>query len=257
MKPILYGIAGQRLSVRREVNAPGLETLSCHTHLITPESPIRLSSLLLTRVDIIQSGQRPVELPHLVDLRIEECDPVTILSTFLTPSLRRLAAGTWRRSNTPLQLPRYDSLQELRWLDIGNDPVLGMFCRLCPNLKRYFDYVEADDSEDIEIADSAYRYEFLSEPTILGVFDEDMPRGENTYRHWPVLEEVSLNSASCDHVATLIKAVPSIKRVRILRHPVRLCDEDNQEGEMDKLAMLREKVEIAIGREPWGSGNEE
>ncbi|KAG8906651.1 hypothetical protein FRC00_012429, partial [Tulasnella sp. 408] len=87
---------------------------------------------------------------------------------------------------------------------------------------------------------------------LFSVFDEDMLGGLNTCRYWPVLEEVSLDCASCDHVATLIRAVPSIKRVRVLRDPVLSCDTDDQEGERDKLAVIRGKVEMAIRADPWG-----
>lgn len=255
LKPFMYGIAGRSMSIQKEVNAPELETLSCHTHLIVPESPTRLLSLSLINVDIDQFGRRAVELPHVVDLRIEDCSPGIILSTLLTPSLRRLVVKKWTISNDSVQLPRFDSLQELQWLDTGEDPVFVTLSRLCPNLNRYLNYIEEDNLEkDIKMNEKPFPRAFDPTPMILGVFDEDGLGGVNAHNNWPVLEEVSLKSTSCDHVATLIEAIPSIKRVRILRDPVLLCNEDDREGEMGKFTMLRRKVEVAIRGEPWGSG---
>ncbi|KAG9047425.1 hypothetical protein FS837_002281 [Tulasnella sp. UAMH 9824] len=251
-------IVGRGLSVRRDVDAPELETLSCHTHLIVPKLPTRLSSLSLIKVDIYQYTQRSIELPNLVDLRIQDCDAGTILSTFLTPSLRRLVVrrGDALRNPDPHQLSRYDSLQELQWADAGHDPVFTILCRLCPNLQRYFNYIRGSDIEkDIKIVDTYSPMDFNRRPTILSVFDEDVLGGVNTSRNWPVLEEVSLDTASCDHVARLIKTVPSIKRVRILRNRVLSNIGVYQERERDKLEMLRGSVKIAIGGESWGSGS--
>ncbi|KAG9048349.1 hypothetical protein FS837_000152 [Tulasnella sp. UAMH 9824] len=256
LKPIMYGIAGRVMSVHREVDSPELESLSCHTHLIIPESPTQLSSLLLTEVDLDPFGRRSIELPLLVDLRIQYCNPGAILSTFLTPSLQRLVVEKGANSSLPAQLPRYDSLRELQWLDTGEDPVFVMLSRLCPNLKRYFNYIKADKVED-DIT-RAEGLDFNFPPMIFSAFGRDPLGGVNAYRHWPMLEEVSLDGASCDQVAKLIKAVPSIRRVRILQDLILYspsCDEDasEEEAEREKLAMLRGKVEIAIGGEPWGN----
>ncbi|KAG8909180.1 hypothetical protein FRC01_007092, partial [Tulasnella sp. 417] len=147
LKPLVYGIGGRLPGVEKAVDAPQLETLSCHTHLIIPQSPTRLLSLSLNRVDLDQPGRRSVELPHLVELRIEDCKAGAILSTFLTPSLRRLFVESWEISGAPVQLPRYDNLQELQWMDTGADPVFVTLFRRCPNLKRYLNYIEADDIE--------------------------------------------------------------------------------------------------------------
>ncbi|KAG8932869.1 hypothetical protein FRC00_013979 [Tulasnella sp. 408] len=250
LEPLINGIAGHRMSLHCAVDAPELETMLCHTHLITPSSPTRLSSLSLIEVNLEQRGLHSVKLPHLVNLRIKNCRVLTILSTLIIPSVRRLAVDNWLIDNAPAHLPHYNSLQELQWSDHGDDPVFVMLCRLCPNLKRYLNYVEEDSIEkDVE---QAYKpHARAQSPTILTVFDVDVRRGVDTYRHWPILEEVSLGRASCDHVAMLIRAVPSIKRVRVLRDPVLSGSSNDQEGERDKLAVLREKVEMAIRAEPW------
>ncbi|KAG8919110.1 hypothetical protein FRC00_011728 [Tulasnella sp. 408] len=160
LKPLMYGMAGRMMSVHREVDAPRLETISCHTHLITPSSPTRLSSLSLIAVDLDQPEQHSVELPHLVDLRIENCKAGPILSTLVIPSLRCLVVGDWEIYDWPAQLPRYHSLQELQWSHTDEHPVFAMLCGLCPNLKRYLNYIEEDSIEkDIEMADDVLRRE--------------------------------------------------------------------------------------------------
>ncbi|KAG9047429.1 hypothetical protein FS837_002285 [Tulasnella sp. UAMH 9824] len=260
LKPLADRRSGRSTGIQKDVEAPELETLSCHTHIIFPESPTRLSSLSLTRVDIDELGRRSVELPNLVDLKIENCDVGSILSSFVIPSLRRLVVGKWgwdsrNIRSTPAQLPRYDSLEELQWHDIGEDPVFVQLCRLCLNLKRYCNYIEGDSIQKVvkELDHIAFG-EDIPRPMIFTVFDEDVLGGANAYRHWPVLEEVSLIDASRDHVATLIKAVPSIKRVRVLRDRGQFY-----RRKRDKLAELWGKVEIAIRDKPWESasrGNE-
>ncbi|KAG9047430.1 hypothetical protein FS837_002286, partial [Tulasnella sp. UAMH 9824] len=52
LKPLMDVIEGRLMSVHREVDAPELETISCHTHLITPSSPTRLFSLSLIDIDL-------------------------------------------------------------------------------------------------------------------------------------------------------------------------------------------------------------
>ncbi|KAG9047426.1 hypothetical protein FS837_002282 [Tulasnella sp. UAMH 9824] len=248
----------------REVDAPQLETISCHTYLIIPSSPTRLSSLSLIHVDLgvglgvdfDRPGRRSVELPHLVDLRIKDCAVGTLLSTLVTLSLRRLVVvDSWYTDeDTEAQLPLYDNLQELQWAGTGGDHVFVRLCHLCPNLKRYLSYIEQDSiEEDIKMTDNALTLG-RSRPRLLSVFDEDAEGRVNAYRHWPILEEVSFDRASCDDLATVIGAIPSIKRVRVLRDPVLSSHVDSQEGERDKLAVLRGKVEMAIRDEPWGSG---
>ncbi|KAG9030635.1 hypothetical protein FS837_003222 [Tulasnella sp. UAMH 9824] len=256
LEPLVYGQGrGRLMSIQKDVEAPGLETLSCHTHFIIPKSPARLSSLSLTRVDVDKLGRRSVELPYLVNLRIENCEVGNTLSFLVIPSLRRLVIGKWdwdtRRA--PAQLPRYDSLEELQWHDTGEDPVFVQLCRLCPNLKRYWNYIEGDSIQKvIKRMDKESIGPQIPRLMIFTVFDEDVLRGVKAYRHWPVLEEVSLTRASCDHVATLIKAVPSIRRVRVLRDPVMFYNGSDRKGEKNKVAVLRGKVEMVCGAEPWG-----
>lgn len=245
----MYGIAGRPRTLRQAVDAPRLESIFCHTHLITPKSPARLASLSLASVQLNHPQQPSMEFPHLVDLRMQDCDPGAILSTFSTPSLKRLIVCNWKKYNAPAELPRYDSIHELQWFDMGQDPVFGMLCQRCPNLKRYSSYIEGDEESLVITEDDP-------PPSVLGVVDDGMARGVDTSRMWPMLEEVLLSSASCDEVATLLTAVPSIKRVRVL-YPVEQDDDDDQEQEMEKLAMLRQKVDVAIMREPWKDGGEE
>ncbi|KAG9030634.1 hypothetical protein FS837_003221 [Tulasnella sp. UAMH 9824] len=260
LKPLTDRRSGRSTGIQKDMEAPELETLSCHTHVIFPGSPTRISSLSLTRVDIDELGRRSVELPHLVDLKIENCDVGSILSSFMIPSLRRLVVGNWdwnirKIRSTPARLSRYDSLQELQWHDTGEDPVFVQLCRLCPNLKRYLNYDEGDSIQKVvEELDHIIFGDHIPRPMIFTVFDEDVLGGANAYRHWPVLEEVSLIDASRDHVATLIKAVPSIKKVRVVRDWGQF-----HKRKRDKLAELWGKVEIAIRDKPWESasrGNE-
>ncbi|KAG8946784.1 hypothetical protein FRC04_011440 [Tulasnella sp. 424] len=242
---IMYGIAGRPLTLQQAVDAPRLESIFCHTHLITPKSPARLASLSLASVQLDHPPQPSMEFPHLVDLRMQDCDPGAILSTFSTPSLKRLIVCNWKKYDAPAQLPRYDSLHELQWLNMGQDPAFVMLCQRCPNLKRYSNYIKGNEEGAV----------LHSPQSVLGVVDDGMARGVDTSSMWPMLEEVLLGRASCDEVAMLLTAVPSIKRVRVL-YPVKRDDEDDHEQEMEKLAMLRHKVDVAIRREPWKDGGE-
>ncbi|KAG8904334.1 hypothetical protein FRC00_014057, partial [Tulasnella sp. 408] len=130
-----------------------------------------------------------------------------------------------------------------------------MLYRLCPNLKRYLNYVERDSiEEDVERVYSNFPAQ-TRQPMILTVFDEDVLESANAHRYWPLLEEVSLDRATCDHVVTLIRVVPSIKRVRLLRDPVPSWNFNDEEAHREMLAMLRGQVEMAIRDEPWESGS--
>ncbi|KAG8971960.1 hypothetical protein FRC05_010495 [Tulasnella sp. 425] len=92
--PIVYGRNPSRLlTIRQAVDAPRLESIFCRTHLVTPSSPTRLASLSLASVQLDRSQQPSMEFPHLIDLRIQRCDPGAILSTFSAPSLK-LTIGT-------------------------------------------------------------------------------------------------------------------------------------------------------------------
>ncbi|KAG8924782.1 hypothetical protein FRC01_011061 [Tulasnella sp. 417] len=97
-----------------------------------------------------------VELEQLVELRITDCDPGAVLSTFSTPILGKLVLDNKRRSYVlPESLPEHQHLKELQWNDVGQDPTFTRFLSLCPNVTVYADYVVGlEDDIPLEIIDA-------------------------------------------------------------------------------------------------------
>ncbi|KAG8929268.1 hypothetical protein FRC01_004615, partial [Tulasnella sp. 417] len=181
-------------------------------------------------------GQSQIELPELLELRITNCKPGPVLSTFSTPALRALVIYALEMSGeSPEDLPEYPHLRDLQWFDVGNDPAFKLVFRRCPNLTRYANYVVGLENE-INLND-------LTEgPTIL-----ERPGGINSIE-WPKLEEVLLDCAYCGDLIALADLVPTIKRMRILKNP---CEFGDKSIETELLVQLRQKVDIAIGIDSW------
>ncbi|KAG8946376.1 hypothetical protein FRC00_009631 [Tulasnella sp. 408] len=236
--------------LRITIDSPQLEELSCHYHFIIPQSPLHLTSISLSSVDSPTDSFTPknIDLPLLLDLRLTKCNVATLLSAFVTPSLRRLFVDEngWRISTAPSLRP-YPKLEELQWNDEGPDPTFSALLPLCPNLIRYSKYqVGGEENPGFQ--------EIETPATILGVLAHES--GDNhgpSASSWPKLEEVLLDAGKCDDVFALLDAIPSIKRVRILQSSTERSDEETQKREADLFLSLRKLVDIVFGLDSWGS----
>ncbi|KAG9048352.1 hypothetical protein FS837_000155 [Tulasnella sp. UAMH 9824] len=230
------------------VDSPQLQELSCHYHFIFPTSPLHLISISLISVNPSSLAPDSIELPLLLDLRLARCELATLLSAFVTPSLRRLFVDEdVSPSPTPPSLRPYPNLEELQWTDRGPDPVFSAFLPLCPNLIRYSNY-QVGDEENI-------KFKYIDTPAIILSMlpgksgENDGPRAGS----WPKLEEVLLDVGQCDDVSALIEAIPSIQRIRILQNFTTRSDEEARAREIMLLPSLRKMVDIAFWLDPWGS----
>ncbi|KAG8906317.1 hypothetical protein FRC01_008053 [Tulasnella sp. 417] len=238
-----------------QVDAPNLRALSCDQHLVIPRIPSRLRFLSIANVDL--EDLRPpidglrVELDQLVELRITESDPGAILSAFSTPILSKLVINNEEPSYPAAEsLPQYQHLKELQWYDVGPDRTFTTFLLRCPNLKVFADYVVGLEAEvPLELIEAP--------PTILLHIRQH--KGEEG-RLWPNMTEVLLDSATCTEIAELVDALPSIRRLRVLRDPIPRQWRENRMNERQLLERLRERVQIALWLEPWaddGCSNEQ
>ncbi|KAG8913720.1 hypothetical protein FRC01_004413 [Tulasnella sp. 417] len=246
---------GRTISASLRVDAPNLRALSCDQHLVIPCIPSRLRFLSIANVDL--EDLRPpvdglrIELDQLVELRITESNPGAILSAFSTPILRKLVIDD-RDPGDPVteSLPQYQHLKELQWYDVGPDPAFTAFLSRCPNLTVFADYVVGLE-DDIPLG------EIDAPPTIL--LHIRRHKGEEG-RIWPNLTELLLDSATCTEMAELVDALPSIRRLRVLRDPIPRWGPGNEMSERKLLERLRERVHVAVWREPWadeGCSNEQ
>ncbi|KAG8978737.1 hypothetical protein FRC05_010011 [Tulasnella sp. 425] len=230
---------------RIDLDAPNLHQLSSYSHLIIPQTPSHLTFLSVSKLDL-RSIEPPfdgsqIELPKLLELRITDCEPGPILSAFLTPILEVLIFRSEdASSHTPAKLPQYPHLRDLQWSDIGPDTVFELVCRCCPNLTRYTNYVVGQEAEvDFKI--------LVDGATIL---EEG---GASTLIKWPKLEEVMFDCATCANLSALVDAVPTIRRIRLLRDPIDSPYRHNQDVEREKeiLVELRRKVDVVFLLDPW------
>ncbi|KAG9048351.1 hypothetical protein FS837_000154 [Tulasnella sp. UAMH 9824] len=236
--------------LRITVDSPQLEELSCHYHFIVPQSPLHLISISLSSIDSLTDSFIPkkIDLPLLLDLRLTKCNVTTVLSAFVTPSLRRLFVDeNLQRFLIPSSLRPYPKLEELQWNDEGSDPTFSALLPLCPNLIRYSNYLVGDDDNE--------EFRDIDTPaTILSA----LPHGSgdnhgSSTSSWPKLEEVLLDGGKCDDIYALLDAIPSIKRVRILQSFTEHLDQETQQREASLLTSLRKVVDIVFGQDPWGS----
>ncbi|KAG8924781.1 hypothetical protein FRC01_011060 [Tulasnella sp. 417] len=237
---------GRSIPASLQVDAPNLRALSCEQHLAIPLAPSCLRFLSLSGVDLADlrppvDGLR-VELDQLVELRITECNPGAILSTFSTPVLSKLVINNGEPGYLAAEsLPQYQLLKELQWYDVGPDPTFTTFLSRCPNLKVFADYeVGLEDKIPLEYIDAP--------PTILLHIRQH--KGEEG-RLWPSVTEVLLDAATCTEMAELVDALPSIRRLRVLRDPIPRQRRENRMNERQLLERLRERVHVAVWLEPW------
>ncbi|KAG8954841.1 hypothetical protein FRC04_010323 [Tulasnella sp. 424] len=232
------------LTLRIDLDAPNLHQLSSHSHLIIPQNPSHLTFLSVSNLDL-QSIEAPfdgsqIELPKLLELRITDCEPGPILSAFLTPTLEVLIFRSEDRpSRSPAELPQYSHLRDLQWSDRGRDPVFKLGFQHCPNLTRYANYAVGQETEaNIKI--------LINGATILEA-------EENNSITWPKLEEVMFDCATCANLSVLVDAVPTIRRIRLLRDPIEspLPHNQNLEREKEILVELRRKVDVVFWLDPW------
>ncbi|KAG9048350.1 hypothetical protein FS837_000153 [Tulasnella sp. UAMH 9824] len=233
------------------VDSPQLQELSSHYHFIFPKSPSYLTSISLTSVYPFPSSPlipSTFDLPSLLDLRISNCEPSAFLSAFITPSLRKLFVIDDVPASGPVPpLRLYPSLEEVQWTDRGPDHTFFAFLPLCPNLIRYSNY-QMGHEKDI-------KFQFIDTPaTVLSLLpgqlgDSGAPKSSS----WPNLEEVLLDVGTCDEISSLIHAIPSLKRVRILQNFTTRLEDEARQREMELLPSLRKQVDVAFWLDPWGS----
>ncbi|KAG8895583.1 hypothetical protein FRC00_007259 [Tulasnella sp. 408] len=236
--------------LRITIDSPQLEELSCHYHFIIPQSPLHLISISLCSVDSPTDSLTPksIDFPLLLDLRLTTCDVATLLPAFITPSLRRLFIDeNVQRIPTAPSLRPYPTLEELRWSDEGPDPTFSALLPLCPNLIRYSNYQIGDEDSE----------EFWEIDTPMTLLDALSHQSEDNHgpstSSWPKLEEVLLDVGKCDDVFALLDAIPSIKRVRILRSLTEGSEKEAEQREASLLQSLRKRVDIVFGQDPWGA----
>ncbi|KAG8895584.1 hypothetical protein FRC00_007260, partial [Tulasnella sp. 408] len=233
------------------VESPQLQELHSHYHFIFPKSPSCLTSVSLTSVYSFPNS--PVipstfDLPSLLDLRISDCNPSAFLSAFVTPSLRKLFIIDDVPTSGPVPpLRLYPSLEEVQWTDRGPDRTFAAFLPLCPNLVRYSNYQVGHEKE--------IKFQFIDTPaTVLSLLPDQLgDNGDPSNSSWPNLEEACLDVGTCDEISSLIHAIPSLKRVRILQNFTTRLEDEAQQKEMELLPSLRKLVDVAFWLDPWGS----
>ncbi|KAG8909185.1 hypothetical protein FRC01_007090 [Tulasnella sp. 417] len=233
----------------RVTDAPRLRALSCEFHLVIPSSTSHLRLLSIT--DVRLENLRPsveglrVELDQLAELRITACSPGAILSMFSTPTLNKLIVDSKTASYpAPKSLSLYPHLKELQWNDLGPDSTFSMLLPLCPNLTFFADYLVGFENDiPLGVIDEP--------PTILLEISNIRKQSGNEERLWPDMTETLVDAATCEEIAQLIDAVPSIQRIRVLRDPNVRGNPENQASERQLLEKLRERVNVAVWLEPW------
>ncbi|KAG8954838.1 hypothetical protein FRC04_010320 [Tulasnella sp. 424] len=232
-------------TLRIDLYAPNLQQLSSHTHFVIPQTPSHLTLLSISSLDLDSirpsfNGSR-MELPRLLELRMANCEPGPILSALLTPALQVLIfQPDYAPTQVPTELPEYSHLRDLQWFDTGPEPTFELVFRRCPNITRYANYVVGQETE-------ARADTLVDEATIFkrtgGIDSIKRPR----------LEEVLIDYASCASLSALVDAVPTIRRIRVLRDPIappHRLDLD-MEREKESLVELRRKVDIVFRLDPW------
>ncbi|KIO20980.1 hypothetical protein M407DRAFT_29367 [Tulasnella calospora MUT 4182] len=233
------------------IDSPQLQHLSSHSHFIFPKSSSCLISISFTSIYPFPSSPllpSSFDLPLLLNLRLSGCDPSAFLSAFITPSLHKLFVIDDVPAHGPIPpLRLYPRLEELQWTDRGPDPTFSTLLPLFPNLIQYSNYQVGHEKN--------IKFQFIDTPaTILSLLpgkpgDNNGPRTNS----WLNLEEVLLDVGTCDEISNLIHAIPSLKRVRILKNFATRSGEEARERETRLLPSLRKRVDIAFWLDPWGS----
>ncbi|KAG8918858.1 hypothetical protein FRC01_001615 [Tulasnella sp. 417] len=259
--PILEeGVSGTPYLFLVGTNFPFLSRLSCRKHLLLTTSAPLLASITLHSIDTLDLDlhrlPRPIAFPYLVELRAIRCPNILeVLAIFSAPKLRKLVNGPndgdvdddWGDIFLGFPtLPSYDHLQELQWGDSESDlDVLTYILRRCPNLIRFSNYVHGFEG----VANQDHWVSNI--PTHI----TDGDASPDSIPLCPKLEEVCFDVASPWQVAELVEARPSMKRVRFLNHPSTIYEETHDPGWRSErkhpFARLREKVDVAVGTEPW------
>ncbi|KAG8900663.1 hypothetical protein FRC00_011849, partial [Tulasnella sp. 408] len=220
------------LPLEISVDAPELQSLSCHFHIVFPISPLLLTSLSLTAIEVeylesfLYSGC--IHLPRLLDLHLSK---LTVLEE--TPS-----------DVDPGPLLQYSLLEELQWSDTGYTPTLPMVLARCPNLLRFANYLAVEEG--------SVDFQFISAPATFISLLENTDDGQRPLRDMlPKLEEVRLAIATCEEIEALVEGIPSIKRIRILKSHRESEEVEDLLAKAQLLSSLPEKVEVTFGVDLW------
>ncbi|KAG8909085.1 hypothetical protein FRC01_007136 [Tulasnella sp. 417] len=233
------------------VHAPELQSLYCHYHVVFPFYPLRLTSLSLTGIDVHSFeallSSDSFHLPQLIDLHLDFSDTALFLSRFSTPSLQKLAViERMPLIFGPRPLSQYPQLEELQWSEaMFTGPTLATLLPQCPNVIRFANYLSMKESNiDFRLITTL--------PTVIGLLETNGAIAEARQEILPKLEEVRLAIASCQEVEALVKGIPSIKRVRIMK----IQSENEEEEDRQKIARLLEKVEVIVKTDPWSNSED-
>ncbi|KAG9039873.1 hypothetical protein FS837_000892 [Tulasnella sp. UAMH 9824] len=222
-----------------DLDAPHLDQLLYPFHAIFPATPSRLTLLSISKSNFslmnppFSWGQ--IELPELLELRIAKCKPGPILFALSTPLLQVLIFHSNEVHNdNSMELPEYPYLRDLQWADNGHDPTFELIFQRCPNLTRYANFAIGRENK--------ISHGMTDGPTIL-----EGPGGINSIE-WPRLEEVLFDCVSCFHLLALVKLVPTIKRIRVIKDPYEFGDMETEKKLLDE---LRQKVDVGPWLDPW------
>ncbi|KIO20996.1 hypothetical protein M407DRAFT_29383 [Tulasnella calospora MUT 4182] len=233
-----------RLMINTE--SPELHTLSCFYHMIIPSQPSNLTRLTLKwfELDDIQPplGGSQIELPNLLELCLKKCrNPLGILSALSAPALQKLTVHqTKSYIRFPPEIPPYRNLRELQWEDVLPDLALGPVLRSCPNLTRFANYI-VDRRQDLQIRIRE------GPPCILNTVIKESPGiNERKDGKWPPFDELLLDSATCEELKELVKIIPTIKRIYLLKDPTKRRGLKDKKREKELLASMRHRVDVVI-----------
>ncbi|KAG8987266.1 hypothetical protein FRB90_003490 [Tulasnella sp. 427] len=231
------------------LDTPKLCKLWIAFHFTAPQAATRLKFLSIRyMVDPafiappISPGQ--IYLPELLELQLSSCNPGPILCVLSTPALQVLSFNSVRLWSGPSEvvaaLPNFPHLRDLQWVDKGPDPIFDAVFQNSPILTRYSTYVVGSERGFFTPPENG--------PTILRTLDG---MGSSSR---PPLEEVQFKEISSAQALSLLDAVPTIKRIRILRDPVEWLVERTDEAIERETALLKrlaQRVDVAIWLEPW------
>lgn len=238
------------LPIEISVDAPELQSLSCHFHLVFPVSPLLLTSLSLTAIEtyhldsFLSSGC--IHLPRLLDLHLRvSSDAGQFLSVLSTPSLQKLTVLEETPSIVdPGPISQYPLLEELQWSDTVYTPTLFMVLARCPNLIRFDNYLAVEEG--------SMDFHFISSPVAIISLLENNDEPQKALRDMlPKLEEVRLAIATCEEIDALVRVIPSIKRIHILKSHRESEEVEDLQAKAQLLSSLSEKVEFTFGVDLW------
>ncbi|KIO21473.1 hypothetical protein M407DRAFT_28928 [Tulasnella calospora MUT 4182] len=213
----------------------------------------------------VSSSQGSAELERVVEIHSTRSHVRKTLAALGTPSLQTLAVERpWDGGdadtddeaegvdpNPHPSLTTYHDLKELHWE--GGEESHGTLEHLLsksPTLERFSEYVQVPLDSSSPAPSTIPR--LIVSRNLLS----------STDHLCSVLEEVCFDAATCSDVEHLVTLRPSIKRVRFLRDPRSELTENpsldsNLELEKQVFERLKERVDVAIGTEPWRGGGEQ